>query len=193
MRKGRGLIVSGLILIVMALLLSGNNLMEGYHQKTESDTVLQSLVFDEVHAEETVSEETELPQQTVEENIYVGKIEVPALGIELPVLSYYSPEGLMSAPARYTGSPYTDDMIICAHNSYSHFGTLFRLHTGDTVIFTDLDGNVFTYELFETEILQHDQLDVLLDGDWDLTLFTCVLDNSQRRVFRFEKMTVNEY
>lgn len=79
-------------------------------------------------------------------------------------------------------------MIICAHNSYAHFGFLYRMNTGDTAVLTDIDGNVFTYQLFEQEIMRPGDVEQLNSGEWDLTLFTCTFDGLQRRVFRFEKV-----
>lgn len=96
--------------------------------------------------------------------------------------------GMWMALCRYSGSAYTDDMTICAHNSYAHFGFLYRMNTGDTAVLTDIDGNVFTYQLFEQEIMRPGDVEQLNSGEWDLTLFTCTFDGLQRRVFRFEKV-----
>lgn len=46
-----------------------------------------------------------------------------------------------------------DTLILCDHNYRSHFGKLKKLREGDEVSFTDMDGNVFLYEVALAETL----------------------------------------
>ena len=55
------------------------------------------------------------------------------------------------SPCRYSGSAYLKNMIIAGHNYRTHFSGIKRLNTGDSVVFTDADGNVFSYEVAEIE------------------------------------------
>ena len=96
------------------------------------------------------------------------------------------------APCRYTGSAYQDDLIIAAHNYNSHFGNLKNLREGDTATLTDMDGNVFTYEMAELEILQPTDIEGMDSGEWDLTLFTCTIGGSSRVTARFERVENNK-
>ena len=53
---------------------------------------------------------------------------------------------------------------------------LFRsgdLRPGDEIRFTDADGNVFSYTVADLEQLRASQVEDMITGDWDLTLFTC--------------------
>lgn len=70
------------------------------------------------------------------------------------------------------------------------FGKLKELRIGDRLSFTDADGNIFYYEVGETEILAPDATEEMTDSDWDLTLFTCTLGGKNRvtvRCFRLNK------
>lgn len=84
----------------------------------------------------------------------------------------YDISNLKTAPCRYSGSAYLNNLIICGHNYTSHFGNLKNLNEGDLATFTDMDGNVFTYKMVERETLPLTSIEAVESGDWDLTLFT---------------------
>ena len=127
----------------------------------------------------------EMPEANLAGYPYIGVLKVPSLELELPVISQWSYPRLKVAPCRYQGSAYTGDLILCGHNYPNHFGRLSSLCQGDVVTLTDLDGNVFSYSLVETEILDGGDVDGMEAGDWDLTLFTCTLGGQTRVTLRF--------
>ena len=85
------------------------------------------------------------------------------------------------------GSAYTDDLIIAAHNYTRHFGNLKNLEPGDRIIFTDVDGNVFSYEVILRETLMPTAIEEMESGDWDLTLFTCTIGGAYRVTVRCQR------
>ena len=65
---------------------------------------------------------------------------------------------------------------------------LFRSRqAGDTVVFTDTAGSVFTYAVSGLEQLLPSQGKEMREGDWDLTLFTCTVGGQQRVTVRCEQ------
>ena len=131
----------------------------------------------------------EMTVQTIDGNDYIGYLSVPALSLDLPVLSQWSYEGLRTAPGRFSGSVYTGDLVICAHNYASHFGRLPYLEIGTPVSFTDMDGVVWNYTLSKTETLSPDSLEDMTDrfrsdSGWDMTLFTCTPGGQARVALR---------
>ena len=104
---------------------------------------------------------------------YVGVLRIPKLGLELPVMSSWSYPKLKKAPCRYAGTAYLHNMVIAAHNYPQFFRNIDQLEPGDSVTFTDMDGNVFTYEVTGHEIIQPTEIDRMVNGDWDLTFFRC--------------------
>lgn len=129
--------------------------------------------------------EKEMPVKTIEGRDYIGILEIPELSLSLPVMSEWSYPNLRKAPCRYEGSIYSGDLIIAGHNYSRHFGHLKDLEIGDTAIFTDVDGNVFTYALVQTEKLGAYANDLMRDGEWDMTLFTCTYGGQYRVTLRF--------
>ncbi|MCD8090050.1 MAG: sortase [Clostridiales bacterium] len=137
----------------------------------------------------------EMPTVEINGSGYIGILEIPSLGLKLPVKGDYSLAGLKEAPCRYSGSVYKDNMIICGHNYNSHFGSLKNLEGGAEVSFTDGDGNLFAYQV--VDIVQIDGNDVegmeeSSEADsWDMTLFTCTLSGQKRVTVRLERLSKN--
>ena len=128
----------------------------------------------------------EMPVETINGIDFIGVLRIPALELELPVISEWNYPNLKTAPCRYSGSAYLNNLIICGHNYTSHFGTLKNLWEGDIATFTDMDGNVFTYKMVERETLNPTDIEGMESGNWDLTLFTCTVGGQSRVTIRFE-------
>ena len=187
----------GLLLIAAALLLTVYNIRESDRAGAESEEMvvrMESLTADlperlETEKKELVPEykknpEMEMPTVEVNGQECVGMIESPALGLKLPVISEWSDAKLKKAPCRYSGSAYLKNMIIAGHNYRTHFSGIKRLNPGDSVVFTDADGNVFSYEVTEIETVGGYDIEKMEDGDWDLTLFTCTNKGKARAAVR---------
>lgn len=129
----------------------------------------------------------EMPEKTVNGRDYIGVLSIPSLNLELPVLSQWSYPNLKVAPCRYSGSLYQNDLIICAHNYASHFGKLKTLQPGDTLLFTDMDDQVVSFQMVERETLEPYDEEAMTTGDWDLTLFTCTPGGQTRVTVRFQR------
>lgn len=196
MKRGAFWIHLGLLLIAAALFLSAYNTMDS---RTAGETSRQVIVrMCQALPTQTAAEteapavpeylldaEREMPVQTVDDKDYIGVLTIPALDLELPVLSQWDYDGLKMAPCRYSGSLYQNNLILCAHNYASHFGKLKNLHVGDTAIFTDMDENVVRFQLAARETIQPEDLEAMEAGDWDLTLFTCTVGGQSRVAVRF--------
>lgn len=124
----------------------------------------------------------DMPVAEINGDPYVGVLEIPALGLELSVQSGWSYEGLKKSPCRYAGSAYLGNLVICAHNYETHFGTIKNLEPGDSVIFTDMDGNEFRYEVAGTDEIKPLPDTQVLDTGHGLVLFTCTIGGRTRVV-----------
>lgn len=119
---------------------------------------------------------------------YIGTIIISKLNLELPVMSDYDNVRLNIAPCRYYGSLYTNDLIICAHSYKTHFKYLINLNQGDEIIFIDVNGNKYNYEVMEIEILNPNDVDDMINNDFDLTLYTCTNDGMNRITIRANRI-----
>lgn len=140
-------------------------------------------------APEQIAEELEID---IDENKYIGILSVPSLGLELPVMNGWNYQRLKLAPCRYYGTAAEGNLIIAAHNYRTHFGTINQLNSGDTIVFTEANGTVHTYELLSTEILDGYDVEGMMTGageDWNLTLYTCTIGGQSRVTVRAIEMT----
>lgn len=206
--KGNAWIATGLLLLAAALFLTVWNMNQANEAGDEAQTVLQELTEEIVHRREpeerdepeTPTEETlnpnlpdyirfpnmEMPTTKIRNYDYIGVLEIPVLQLELPIMSTWDYTRLRIAPCRYQGSAYLQNLILCAHNYASHFGQIKNLSIGDNVTFTDVDGNVFSYQVAAMETLAPTAVEEMEAGEWDLTLFTCTIGGSTRVTVRCE-------
>lgn len=210
-QEGLLLITIGLLLIAAALFLVSYNLYDELRAEqsarqavTQLDAYLpaeaapeapsdstgdqEPLVSDErtVIPDYVLSPNMEMPVETINGIDFIGVLRIPALELELPIISEWNYPNLKTAPCRYSGSAYLNNLIICGHNYTSHFGTLKNLWEGDIATFTDIDGNVFIYKMVERETLNPTDIEGMESGNWDLTLFTCTVGGQSRVTIRFE-------
>lgn len=133
---------------------------------------------------------TEEPVQEIvwwiDGDAYLGTISIPALGLELPVLSGWNYPDLQVAPCRYTGTVEEGNLVIAAHNYSCHFGRISELNSGDEIFFTDGNGVVHTYQVVFSELINGWNAPAMSEGDedWDITLFTCNLSGTNRVTVR---------
>lgn len=206
--KGNAWIALGLLLLAAALFLTVWNMNQANEAGDEAEAIVQELSAQIArHRESENREDTQGPTaQTLDPNLpdyvrfpdmempttnirgydYIGVLEIPALRLELPIMSTWDYTRLRIAPCRYQGSVYLHNMILCAHNYASHFGQIKNLAVGDNVTFTDGDGNVFFYKVAAIETLTPTAVEEMEAGEWDLTLFTCTIGGSTRVTVRCE-------
>lgn len=196
--RGTAWIHVGLLLIAAALFLSAYNEMASHEARNSAQQVIEQLC-ETLPTESTAGTEApavpeylldagrEMPVQTINGRDYIGVLSIPSLELELPVISQWDYPALKVAPCRYSGSLYQDNLIICAHNYASHFGRLKTLQPGDTLLFTDMDDHVVTFQMVERETLEPDDEEAMTTGQWDLTLFTCTPGGQTRVTVRFQR------
>lgn len=188
--KHNHLIWSGLLLIGAALFLLTWSIREEQRASHTAQQVLETLSKRSIELQfpEPIADLPEpipeMPTNTVNGVAYLGTLEIPSLGLDLPVISQLSNRLLQLAPCRYQGSIYQDNMILAAHNYRAHFGRLKELVVGDELSFTDAEGNCIPYTVSAMETLDGTAVAQMEEGEWDLTLFTCTIGGRSRVTVR---------
>ena len=127
--------------------------------------------------------DVEMPVKVINDQEYIGVLEISDISLKLPVISKMSYPKLKKAPCRYSGSVYKDNLVIGAHCYEHFFAKLKTLSMGAQVKFIDVDGNLFVYEVIAKETISKKSPYDLKTGDWELTLFTCpILANTDTRI-----------
>ncbi len=125
-----------------------------------------------------------MPEVEIDGFWYVGYLDLPALEAKVPVLTDYEDDKLKLSACCYFGSVETEDLVIAGHNYMTGFCRLGDLKSGDEVSFTNMDGETYYYEVAETELLNPQQVEEMVESDYELTLFSCNYSGSQRYTVR---------
>lgn len=182
-------VLLGVVLLLAALGLYGYNRWEDAQAGAEAQTVVQDLQEKVVEQTQSAASapaidysslDPELPVVELDGYEYVGTVSIPAIGIDLPVMSEWSYPRLKIAPCRQFGSSRTDDLVIAAHNYESHFGKLTSLTAGDSVTFTDMDGIVNEYVVNKVEVLDPHSVEEVEHSGYALVLYTCTYGGKTR-------------
>ena len=115
---------------------------------------------------------------------YIGVLRIPKLDLSLPINDTLSDEALKMTPCRYSGNIDDKDLVIAAHNYRTHFGRVHTLSEGDTLIFTDVEGRMFTFYVDHLVTVQPSEAAIVKHSEFPLTLFTCNYDGRARVVIR---------
>ncbi len=195
MNKGKAFIGIGVLLILVSLVITGFNKYEDLNAGKQAQAVLdvfKNEVVTQNHGVDNLitNEVKEMKTININGDEFIGTIKIPSINLELPVMSEYTYSKLKKAPCRYYGNLFTNDLIICAHAYETFFANLINLKQNDLIIFTDVDGNNYVYEVLEIEVLKSTDVDKMINSDFDLTLYTCTYDNTGRVTVRCNRVNI---
>jgi len=195
-KLGNLLMILGCVLLAAALALFLHNRQEQEQAAAASQQAISKVVevIHENHEHSATLPLPELPEPNREMTVseidgygYIGFLGLPSLELELPVMADWTYPQLQIAPCRYSGTTFSGDLVIMAHNYPKHFGGLKDMKAGETVTFTDMDGNTTRYKVVALEILPPDAVEDVTSGDFSLTLFTCTYGGENRVVLRCDE------
>lgn len=203
-KLGNLLMALGAALILGALALFLSNEKEAEQAAAASDEVMvrmEAEIMQRQTAAETgdtavtdpaipeILEDTTMTVVEIDGYGYIGYLSIPELGLELPVMADWDYSRLKVAPCRYTGTMKGGDLVVMAHNYRRHFGNLKNLQIGDTVYFTDMDGNTWQYAVAALDVLSPKAVEEVTAGEYDLTLFTCTYGGKTRVTVYCDRVT----
>ena len=195
MSKGKILVIIGVFLILISLTMTIYNKYEDLKagkDANETLNIIKNEITSQKHVVDTLPTDEVREMKTININgdEFIGTITIPSINLELPVLSKFSNSNLKKAPCRYYGNLFTNDLIICAQAYETFFANLNKLKQNDLIIFTDVDGNIYTYEVLEVEVLKETDVDKMVNNEFDLTLYTCTYDNTGRVTVRCNRVNM---
>lgn len=207
LRRSNVLIGLGVLLLTGALGLTLYNRWDSNRAAAASEAIAKTLEED-ISTNREEKEETRdaalpqpepestaflsMPTETVNGYAYIGILDIPSVGVHLPVMHDWDMERLKISACRYTGSYYEDDLVICGHNYAKTFSPIRWTAIGAEVTFTTVDGTVIPYKVSNIETIQPTAVSEMVFNDnnsdsektWDLTLFTCNVGGQTRCAVR---------
>jgi sortase (surface protein transpeptidase) len=155
MKRARNLIALALVAIGTCLMIYSAYFLLRYRSNTRdmednSKELLRELERvipkDPVMTQDPVYKDaSSMPAIEIKGISCIGILKVPKIGLELPVANNGSDIGF--TPIHISGTPHTTDFVIEALGYSSQFGPLSELELKDNLIFVDLYGYQYSYEI----------------------------------------------
>ena len=210
-------VILGVLCILGAIGLVGYNIWDSDRAEKASSEALDELIdriedtvelidddgvlHTRVMEDKDPANETEMPVIEADGYGYIGFLFFPSLELTLPVMDTWDYDRLTISPCRYTGSYYTDDLVICGHNYTRHFMPVKDdLKMGDDVYFINVKGERIHYIVVNKETVAPTAIEDMINNmnnnedsinKWDLTLFTCNTGGQTRAAVRCERVEEN--
>ena len=151
----------------------------------KSKTYVQTLSTLIPEPQGAVTEErrdNRMPVLSIDETDFIGIVEMPRYESALPVSASWG--HLTKCPCRFSGSIYDSTLQIGATSQKGQYDFYREISVGDTVIFTDVEGNQYTYTVTNLQYENRADQTSLRREESALTLFI-------KNVYDFEYLIVS--
>ena len=122
---------------------------------------------------------------------YIGRIVIPKIGVDYPILSETSVELLKVSVCKFHGGNPNEvgNLCVAGHNyrNSRFFSKVDTLSVGDIIEITDLSKRTLQYEIYDIHTVdENDRSDTTqyTNGRKEVTLITCTDDSEQRIIVR---------
>lgn len=188
------------ILILTAIILLGTILYMKIVEREEEEKVSQrvSILWKTAEMSFIQVKEHKLSElETVEVDMpdkikgytVLGEIEIPKIGVKKYILEECTEESLNQTVTRFWGEGIhkAGNFSIIGHNYRGMFHDLKELNIGDTFTLTSKEGKICTYAIYETFIVEPEDVTCIEDtlkGQREVTLITCTTGGAKRLILK---------
>lgn len=148
----------------------------------------------------TIQEENEVYQENKAIEMYtkegtsykiIGKLTIPTLDIDYPIISETTDELLKISITKYWGANpnQVGNMVITGHNykTTKFFSKLNKIKLGDKIYIEDLSGRKMEYNVYKTDIIDpydNSCTSQKTNGNIEITLITCYNNDENRFIVK---------
>ena len=122
----------------------------------------------------------------------IGKIEIPKINLNYPIISECSEELLKISPCRLCGPSPNEvgNLCIAGHNydNGNFFSNLNKLSIGDVIRIYNLNNEYLEYSIYEKFEVEVNNTSILEHNKKEVTLITCNNRNKNRAIFKAREM-----
>lgn len=185
-----------IILIIIAIVVAVFVVKKFYNEgKTENSA---KEVLAEIKTTIETSDEAEAVQ-TIDAELkgykIVGIIKIPKIDLEYPILEKTTVESLNVSITKFWGNEINEigNVTLAGHNNFSGvmFGRIKKLVIGDIIELTDAQNVTLQYEVFETKIIDPNDISCILpieEGRREITLITCENGKANRFIVKAKEI-----
>lgn len=185
-----------IILIIVAIVVAVLVVKKFYNEgKTENSA---KEVLAEIKTTIETSNEAETVQ-TIDAELkgykIVGIIKIPKIDLKYPILEKTTVESLNVSITKFWGNEINEigNVTLAGHNNFSGvmFGRIKKLVVGDIIELTDTQNVTLQYEVFETKIIDPNDISCILpieEGRREVTLITCENGKANRFIVKAKEI-----
>lgn len=185
-----------IILIIIAIVVAVFVVKKFYNEgKTENSA---KEVLAEIKTTIETSNEEEAVQ-TIDAELkgykIVGIIKIPKIDLEYPILEKTTVESLNVSITKFWGNEINEigNVTLAGHNNFSGvmFGRIKKLVVGDIIELTDTQNVTLQYEVFETKIIDPNDISCILpieEERREITLITCENGKANRFIVKAKEI-----
>ena len=178
------LIIIGVCLLAaaIALLFAWQwNIHSSEQKAKEYVNVIRELIPEPQGAVPEERRDNTMSTLSIDEIDFVGILELPRFESALPVCAEWGNPA--KCPCRFSGSVYDQTMQIGGTSQKGQYGFYRDISVGDSVFFTDMEGNRFSYTVTDIRYEKNADQSTLQRKDASLTLFV-------KNVYAFEYVII---
>lgn len=166
-------------------------------EKLESIVVILNSAFAEEQEIDLTEEPEEVPDVQIATandgtNYYtIGRIYIPKINVDYPILSETTPELLKISPCKFWGADpnKVGNCCIAGHNyrNTRFFSKVPTLEYGDIIEITDLSNKTIKYSVYDKFEVNEDEVECTsqeTNGRTEITLITCTNDSKRRVIVK---------
>ena len=174
---GVGLLVGAVVILALWRWGISNSAIQAENRVN----ILRTLIPEPVDAVLEGRRDNTMSVLSVDGIDFVGIIEMPRYNSALPVGAAWGRSS--EYPCRFSGSVYDGTMQIGATTQKGQYDFYRELSVGDTVVYTDMEGNRYTFAITSLRYEKHADQAALQREDVPLTLFI-------KNIYSFEYLIV---
>ena len=177
-------ILAGTFLLVAAcamLILWQGNIHSSRQRAQDYVQTLQTILPEPRNAVPEERRDNSMAVLSIDDTDLVGILEIPLYGSVLPIRADWGEP--TKIPCRLSGSIYDGSLQIGATSQEGQYDFYRSLSVGDSVFFTDMEGNRYALTVTDLRYAKHADQEALQSRDAALTLFI-------RNIYAFEYLIV---
>ena len=178
-------ITTGICLVVagaLALVFWQGNITLSKQKAESYVSALTALIPEPQGATAEERRDNNMSVLSIDGKDFVGMLEMPRYELVLPICAEW--KNINRCPCRFSGSVYDKSMQIGATTQNGQFDFYRQISVGDTVKFTDVEGNVYTYAITNLRYERRADKAALEREDSALTLFV-------KNIYGFEYLIIS--
>lgn len=168
-----------------------NALIVKITQEIDEEIEEEQNTDDEEQAQTTQQESLKYTASDGKEYSYIGRIVIPKINVDYPILETWSYDLLKVSICKFHGSSPNEvgNLCLVGHNyrNKRFFSKVKNLEVGDIVQITDISDRTIDYEVYDIHtVVPEDNSDTTqkTNGRKEVTLITCTDDSQQRIIVK---------